>query len=132
MWISNISPMVFTRVKVEVGKALGTKYPDLYFTTSDMTRADPKFPTVYVHEMPGAETGQDLEGSEINAVLSSFQIEVTDTPERNRVSEVMGEVVKCMKKMRFSVVSIPEFQNQKDTVRQVARFRRVIGQGDVL
>ena len=132
MWISDISPMVFTRVKMEVGKALRPKYPDLFFTTSDRVEAEPKFPTVYIHEMPGSETGQDLEGTEINAIICSFQIEVTDTYLNNRATEVMSEVVKCMKKMRFSVASIPEFQNQKDTVRQVARFRRTIGQGDVL
>lgn len=132
MWISDISPIVFTRVKTQVGKELQTKYPGLYFTTSDRTRADPTFPTVYIHEMGSVEAGQDLEGSEINAVFSTFQIEVTDNLTQNRVAAVMEAVIKSMKKMRFSVVSMPEFQNQKDVFRQVARFRRVIGQSDIL
>ena len=132
MWTNDISPIVFTRVKTEVERKLKAKYPGLFFTTSDQARVDPKFPTVYVHEMGSVETGQDLEGSEINAVFASFQIEVTDNQSLDRVAAVMNEVVGAMKRMRFSVVSMPEFQNRQDVYRQIARFRRVIGRGDIL
>ena len=92
----------------------------------------PRFPTVYIHEMPGMETGADLQGGTINAVWSSFQIEVTTNTKQSDTKEVMDEVVKIMKKMRFQVISMPEFQNTDSIYRRVARFRRMIADDDIL
>ena len=82
--------------------------------------------------MPGAETGEDLQGDTINAVWSSFHIEVTTNTKMNDAKEVMNEVVRIMKTMSFQVIVTPEFQNTDSTYRRVARFRRIIGAGDVL
>lgn len=131
MWTSKISPIVFTEVKTKGNKALQTDYPDIRFTTSNRAPTTAKFPTVYIHELPGVEQGSTLEGTSINAVLSSFQIDVTDNVSQNRVNEVMSEVVSIMKSMRFQVISMPEFQNTDDVYRATARFRRMIGAGDI-
>ena len=82
--------------------------------------------------MPGAETGTDLQGDTINAVWSSFQIEVTTNTKMDEAKEVMDEVVRIMKTMRFQVTSMPEFQNTDSIYRRVARFRRMIADGDIL
>ena len=129
MWISNISSIVFTRVKVDGLKKLKTKYPNIYFTTSDKAQKNPEFPTVYIHELPGKENGNDLENSFINSAIFTFQIEVTDNVSQNRTREVMDEIMGIMKKMRFSVVGMPEFNNT-DTYRGIARFRRTIDWND--
>ena len=102
------------------------------FTNSDRADTVPKFPTVYIHEMPGMETGEDLQGDTINAVWSSFQIEVTTNTKMNDAKEVMNEVVRIMKTMRFQVIATPEFQNTDSTYRRVARFRRMIADDDIL
>lgn len=132
MWSSQNQSKVFTRVKEEGIAALQNKYPDIYFTTSDRSQTDPKFPAVLVREVGSIEQGQDLEGTSINAVLATFQVDVTDNKTQDRVNEVMAQVVKTMKEMRFSVISMPEFQNTNTTYRQTARFRRMIGKGDIL
>lgn len=132
MWTSEISSIVFTKVKVEVLKSLKNKYPNIYFTNSDRVQTDPKFPTVYIHEIGSTEQGEDLEGTSINAVLTTFQVDVTDNQSQNRANEVISEVVGIMKSMRFSVIAMPEFQNTESTYRSTARFRRMIGQGDIL
>lgn len=72
-----LESQVITRIKTKFSKKLKDRYPDLKFTNSDKADTVPKFPTVYIHEMPGSETGGDLQGDTINAVWSSFQIEVT-------------------------------------------------------
>ena len=82
--------------------------------------------------MPGMETGEDLQGDTINAVWSSFQIEVTTNAKMNDAKEVMNEVVRIMKTMRFQVISTPEFQSTDSTYRRVARFRRMIADDDIL
>lgn len=132
MWTNEISSIVFTRIKTEATKRLSGKYPDIYFTNSDRAQTEPKFPTVYIHEIGSVEQGQDLENLQINAVMTTFQIDVTDNQSQNRANNVMSCVVEIMKSMRFSVVSMPEFQNTESTYRSIARFRRVIGSGDIL
>lgn len=132
MWTSNIQSVIFSLVKNEVSKVLQTEYSDLHFTTSDKAQTVPKFPSVYIHEIGSIEQGMDLEGIDVNAILCNIQIEVTDNISQERVRKTMNEVLRVMKKMRFPVVLMPEYQNTTETYRQVARFRRVIGKGDSL
>lgn len=127
-----LESQILTRIKTQFPEKVKTKYPDLNFTTSDRSSTNPKFPTVYVHEMGGSETANDMENTEVNAVISSFQIEVTTNTKQSDAKTVMDEIVKIMKKMRFSIIAMPEFQNTDSTYRSVARFRRKIAEDDVL
>lgn len=132
MNLENIEASVISRLKNKYPSSMKTKYPDTNFTADDRVPAEPKFPTVYVHLMGSTEEGQDLEGLTINAVMATFQIEVKDNKSMNNASDVMGYVVKIMKTMRYEVVTMPEFSNNQSVYRKVARFRRMIGSGDVL
>ena len=127
-----VESIVFTRIKGKLPQNLKTKYKDLSFTTSNKVQATAKFPNVYVHLLPAVEKGQDLEGLTINGGLFTFQIEVTDSQSQNIADEVMQGVVTIMKSMRFEVMAFPEFRNTDSAYRSVARFRRVIGNGDTL
>lgn len=128
----NISDTVFSRIKNKYPSALKTKYPNTFFTTSDRVSDNPKFPTIYVHEMPSVETAMDFEGTSINAVESSFQIEVTDNVSMSNANEVMNYVVSAMKSMRYRVTAMPEFNNNPEAYRKIARFRRTIADNDSL
>lgn len=132
MWTNDISSIVFARIKTVAGSKLKEKYPDIYFTTSDKTQTNPKFPTVYIHELPGAEKAQDLEGITINSALITFQIDVTDNQSQNRTKDVMNEIIKVMKSMAFTVSPMPEFNNTNSIYRNTARFRRTIDWNDIL
>ena len=133
MWFSDITSIVLTRVKAIVGKKLNTKYPDIDFTTSSSSATDPKFPTVYVKRMQGAERGQDLDGTQVNAMLVTFQVEVTDNVSDTRSQEVADSVCEVMKSMRFQILGEPFPDNtQKGIYRNVARYQRIIGYGDTL
>ena len=132
MWTTDIESIVYSRIKIALTNELKTKYKDLSFTNSDAVIKNPKFPTVYVHELNGYEKARDLENQDIYAVESSFQIEVTDNISQSRAKEVMNEVVKVVKQMRFSGVNMPEFQNIDGYFRCVFRCRRTIGKDDIL
>lgn len=133
MWFSDITSIVFTRVKAIVNKKLKTKYPNINFTTSSVASTDPKFPTVYVKRMQGAERGQDLDGTQVNAMLVTFQVEVTDNVSDTRAQEVADSVCKVMKSMRFQMLGEPFPDNtQKGIYRNVARYQRLVGYGDTL
>ncbi len=128
----DIETTVFSRIKAILTSKLKTKYPDITFTTSDKVSSNPKFPNVYVHMLGSQEIGEDLENNTINGVLATFQIETTDNEKQTIAKDVMNEVVGVMKDMRFSVVLMPEFQNTDTAKRCVARFRRTIGNLDIL
>lgn len=128
----NIQTRVFSRVKNKTSAILLPTYPNLNFTTSDRVADNPQFPTVYIHEMSSMEDAEDLDGTTINAIMSTFQIEVTDNEDMANCHEVMSEIVNVMKSMRFKVTQIPEFNNTNDIYRIVARFNRTIASGDVL
>ena len=132
MWTKDVESIVYTRIKSIVGKKLKTKYPDLYFTNSDKVPTDPKFPTVYIHELSGTENARDLEGNEVNSTITSFQIEVTENDSQSVAKDVMYEVIKVFKDMKFSVIMMPEFQNMGGYIRCVSRCRRTIGKSDIL
>ena len=132
MWTNDIESIVYSRIKIALSEKLKTKYPELSFTNTDVVVKNPKFPTVYIHELNGYEKARDLEDTDIHAVEASFQIEVTDNVSQARAKEVMNEVVKVVKKMKFSGTNMPEFQNTDGYFRNVFRCRRTIGKEDIL
>ena len=132
MWTTNIQNTVLTRIKAEGNKQLKSKYPDIRFTTSSKTQTNPKFPTVYVKRMQGAERGQTLDGQSVNAILSSFQIEVADNVSDDRAQEVADVVYEIMKSMRFQVLGEPIADNTDSEYRNIARYQRLIGANDII
>lgn len=130
MWTKYVQPKIFSRVKQEGVAKLSTDYPEIFYTTSNQNISTPKFPTVYVHLMPGGEQGQALKGNSFNAFLCTVQIEVTDNKSAVNADNVMDVVMESMKKMKFSVAYTPETQFSNGVYRTVARFRRVIGSMD--
>ena len=134
-WIMLVPSLVFSRIKTDFSEKLKTEYgmTEKHFSTVNKSSTDPTFPFVYIHSLPASEQGGDLEGTTINAGLFSFQVDVYDNQSQSRARTVMREVVRIMKSMRFQVNAMPEFERSNDGVyRSTARFRRLIGSGDVL
>ena len=133
-WADRISSVVFTRIKNEFSSSLKTKYKmtSSNFSTVGSSDTPAVFPFVYVQLLPSAETGQDIEGNTINAGLFTFQIEVTDNQTQARAKDVMSEVKRIMKSMRFTVQCTPTLEDTKDTHRAIMRCNRIIGSCDIL
>lgn len=133
-WTDRISSVVFTRIKNEFSSSLKTKYKMTSgnFSTVGSSDTPAVFPFVYVQLLPSAEQGQDLEGTTINAGLFTFQIEVTDNQSQTRARDVMSEVKRIMKSMRFTVQCTPTLEDTKDTHRAIMRCNRIIGSCDIL
>ena len=133
-WTDRISSVVFTRIKNEFSNSLKTKYKmaDRNFSTVGSSDTPAVFTFVYIHLLTIAEQGQDIEGSTINAGLFTFQIEVTDNQTQTRAKDVMSEVKRIMKAMRFKVQPTPTLEDTKDTHRAIMRCNRRIGSSDIL
>lgn len=130
--LDSIETQVFSLIKAKFSAKIKTKYKDLNFTTSDRSSTKPKFPTVYIHLMESPEIGSTLEGTEIPGINATFQIDVTDNQSQARADEVAKEILRIMKTMRFKPVGMPFHDNSGDTYRTSGRYRRVIGDGDIL
>ena len=133
-WTDRISSVVFTRIKNEFSNTLKTKYKmkDENFSTVGSSDTPAIFPFVYIQLLPSAEQGQDIEGNTINAGLFTFQIEVTDNKKQVIAKDVMSEVKRIMKSMRFTVQPTPDMQDTKGTHRAIMRCNRRIGSSDIL
>ena len=133
-WTDRISSVVFTRIKNEFSSTLKAKYQmaDGNFSTVGSSDTPAVFPFVYIQLLPSVEQGQDLEGNEINAGLFTFQVEVTDNQSQTRAKDVMAEVKRIMKSMRFTVQPTPTLEDTKDTHRAIMRCNRIIGSCDIL
>lgn len=131
-WAFNLENLIFSKVKTESKRILSTKYPNIYYTTSNMNKGEPTYPTVYIHELPGAEMGADLVGKDINAVMETLQIEVISDTSQADVSYIMKVIAGVMKDMSFQINSMPEFSNGETYFRKIMRCRRVIGNADTL
>lgn len=130
--IFNLEAKIFTRIKNETQEELKTKYPTIYYTTSNSNKGDPIYPTVYIHEMQGAEVGADLEGSSLNGVMENLQVEVVTNTSQADARYVMARIIGSLKGMRFTVMSMPEFENGASYYRSICRCRRIIGNGEEL
>ena len=133
-WTDRISSVVFTRIKNEFSSSLKTKYKmtSSNFSTVGSSDTPAVFPFVYIQLLPSAEQGQDIEGNEINAGLFTLQIEVTENQSQARAKDVISEVKRIMKSMRFTVQPTPDIQDTKDTHRAIMRCNRRIGSDDIL
>lgn len=127
-----IESKVYTRLKNNVSETFISKYPSYTVTTKDKRPANMTYPYVYVHEMTGIERGSTLENDTLAALNVTIQVEVYSDKSQTVTSDTMKEIVRIMKSMRFSVSAFPENLNTDSVYRKVARFERLIGDGDTL
>lgn len=127
-WFANIEPYIFTVFQ----KRMRDKFPGLSCTTDNEEVDERQFPCVYIHELEQVETGNDLDNVTVNAVISTFQIQVF-SKYAAEAKEIMTEATLQMKKLRFNITAMPIYtsENDKSVFLSVARFRRVIGNADV-
>ena len=90
------------------------------------------FPTIYVHEMSGTEKGQTIDGQTINAVADTYQVDVIVNTQQSDAKKILAIVASVFKRMRFEVISMPEFDSEEKIYRSTARFSRLIAANDRL
>lgn len=128
-----IQTQVFTKINNdEKMKKLKEKYPDFLLTTSPVSSTNPRFPTLLLQMLESPEVGQDLDNTTVNGINAGFQIDVIDNQKtRTRVKEIMSEVRRIMKSMRFNLRDAPDMDTN-DEKRSILRVNRIIGHGDIL
>lgn len=129
IWTENNLAIIYSRVKNIVGR----KIPGITFLKSARLPSEPSFPTVVIQEMESPEIGQTIDGKTINAITCNIQIDAIDNTSQDNARKVIYECVSAMKNMRFSLVGgVVSDDSDINTYRCVARFRRTLGQADIL
>ena len=125
LWVTQIEENIATYIDAELNETA-----DILVTTEDYTGDTASFPAVYVHELSQVERGYDIEGTSINGVLSTFQIEVycNTKPECRKIS---NDVLSIMKDLRFEVTASPLYKSENGYCFSVSRYRRLVGGEDL-
>lgn len=117
---------------------LRKKFPNMKWkqgvtiTNLESRLSKPTFPTIYVHELPGTEKGQTLDGQNINGVLTTFEVQTFTNTSQYDAKIMLAIVADVFKNMRFEATPMPEFKSDGTVYRSVARFRRILGANDRL
>ena len=131
-WATDLESTVTALVKAKSLPQLQKKYSKIRITDEGENSGSAVFPTVYIHLLSPTEQGQTLDGQTINALLATFQVDVTTNTSKSDCRKVMATVMNVFKEMRFQGRSLPETSINNKIYHSVARFSRVIGANDRL
>lgn len=115
-WVFDLETNIFSNVATIAKPKLKKKYKSMNFDTAFTTveknlDKDPVFPTIYIHEMPGLERGADLEGTSVNAVQETIQVDVITNTKQSDAKGIMAILADAFKQMRFQITAMPAKQS---------------------
>lgn len=130
-WAYDIEMTTYSIVKSISEPKLVEKYPNIYFTPKSKSTKTPTFPTVYIHMISAKEEGKTLDGQSINALSTTFQVDVTTNKDESEARYVMSVISEVFKELRFGIRDFPSLE-YGDTNKSTARFQRIIGANEKL
>lgn len=132
MWTNKIASFIFTELKKQGLERLSTKteYANAFFTTSSKVQTTAKFPTIYLEKLQGSEQARTLEKGVPNAIVSTFQVIVTDNVSQFRANDVADIVSDIMNELGYELMADPTPTASQDTYQNIARYRRTIGKDE--
>ena len=131
-WATDLENTVTALVKSRTLTQLKKTYSKIVITNEGENSGKAVFPTVYIHLLPAVEQGQTLDGQTVNALLATFQVDVTTNTSKSDCRKVMAVIADTFKAMRFQGTSMPEFSISNKVHKSTARFRRMIAANDRL
>lgn len=131
LWFAELSGLILTHFKTRLKKLIPDgQFRKLKITTSNSDIAPTELPAIWLEEVSSMETGENLDNTSINAVIETVQITVFYNGQMKDVKKLMNASVLAMKQMRFGAIMTPIYTTNHDMKTAVARFRRIIGEGD--
>lgn len=130
-WVLDLGDIIYDNIEEYVTNDIGSKFKNLFFTSSDINSNNPDFPAVVIKEMPSTEMGMTLDNDGINAVMYGVQVEVFSNKSQAECKRVMKSVLNILKQMQFTINEMPVFDNG-DLYRLVIRARRLVGGNDII
>lgn len=132
-WYSEIESNILTHIQYMLTEKMDAPFPELNCTTSSQNEnieGIALFPTLYIHLLPPVEMGNDLENVSVNAVRATFDFQVYSNKSEDECMKILTQCISEMKKLHFNVPLFPDPQTNDKKYFAIARFSRVIGNGD--
>lgn len=133
IWYSQIESTLFTTLQYNLAEREDAPFPYLSCTTSSENETIDgvsDFPALYVHLLSPLEMGNDLTNESVNAINATLEVQVFSNKSESQCVKIMAQVIKQMKKLHFNVTLFPDPQTSDKKYFAIARFNRVIGNGD--
>lgn len=129
---------VWNRVNKRLQQRLKTDvdapYPKLYLTSSDISDAPPGFPCLFVNSLGEPTKGSDFQNNQCY-ITSTIELQSysAESPggSQTEARKIMGVAGDVMISMGYQLITGP-YQDNNGYFRTIARFRRVVGDGDKL
>lgn len=99
--------------------------------TSTRNGTPAKFPTLNVDSLGEPSTAEDLEHVKQNAIISTIELKAYTTTTLADARNLMDKAGDVMLSMGYSLIYGPEDISSGSIFDMVARFRRVVGAGDI-
>lgn len=131
-YVMDLEAKVYTLVKAKCFQQISKKFPHINFTTSDEVSENAEFPTVYISESSSPEKDIDLLRTNVNSVLTVFDVKVTVDSDKQDVTKIMAYVLDAFKELRFEMVSKSKVITDANMYYMKASFRRKIASDDVI
>lgn len=133
-WAFGLENRVYTLIKTRAEKKLKDRYPNIFFTQTDLPKdAEIRYPTVYLRELGGSpEQGRTLEGNDINGIVFSMQSDVTTNKSKKEARAVNVEIALLFEDLGFEIVTFPESSTVGNNYVSSLRVRRKFGNIDTL
>ena len=129
-WYEQLESTIYTLVSYRMKQALNGKTSKaIKFTSVGENDGQPYFPTCYIHELQPMETGNDVTGTSINAIVETMEC-IVYSRNKEECRLILNEAVYQFKEIGFSVTAMPIISTSDNVNNGVSRFRRVIGGGD--
>lgn len=129
-WVFDIESKIYTIVKTRLVKALSTTYPKLLVTQEQKLNDEVQLPSIYIKMLDSPEIGADLENSNVNAMLVTFETHITVSKDSglSGLRKISASVLENFKKLRFQMATRGEITREtSDTYTTISRYNRVIG-----
>ena len=131
LWFAELSGLITTHFKARIKSLIPIElFRKLKITTSNSDIAPTELPAIWLEEVGSIETGENLDNTSVNAVIETVQITVFHNGQMKDVKKLMNASVLAMKQMRFGAIMTPIYTTTHEMKTGVARFRRLIGEGD--
>lgn len=130
-WALDNENRILYLLRAEIEQDVIALFPKAFFTTENEANTT-RFPTISFSEIGSPESGQTLDEDGINAISSTIQIQIIINTKKSDTKKIAKLIVKAMKKLHYTSLTGPVFQDINNLHFCNLRFVRSIGDNDIL
>lgn len=126
-WFAFLETRLYTILKFRLKKV----YPNINYSCGTAQNTKAAFPAWHMIELEQAERGADLTNETVNAVYETIQVDIATNGDYETCREISTQTTLEFKKLHFNISMPPTITKTGNVVTSIARYSRVIGNGEL-